>query len=73
MKQEEGQEQGNDDAQLVDGHDLGHVAQLQGLVVAKPRRPRRQARQDEKESALPADAANVVPVSRQTDHAEGHD
>ena len=44
LKDEIGERHGDDDAELIDGHHLRCLAQLQRAIIAQPRRTRGQAR-----------------------------
>ena len=52
VQENEGEHQCNDDAELVDGHDLGCFAQLKGFVIAKPGRSGRKPGKNEEDPAL---------------------
>lgn len=77
MQKHERQHERDDHAELIDRHDLRRLPDLQRAVIAQPRRPRRQTREDQKQPALPADVRKSAlrvghehhtPRHRQHDH-----
>ena len=72
MQENKGQHQGDDHAQLVDGHHLGRLAHLQSLVVAQPGGAGSQAREDKEKPALPADPRDAALAAGEKHHTPGH-
>ena len=64
--------QRDDHAEFVDGHHLGHLANLDGAVVAQPRRAGGQPGQDEEQPAFPADLRDAALGVGEEHHAPGH-
>ena len=73
MQKDEGQHQRDDNAQLVDRHDLGGVPDLERAVVAQPRGTGRKAREDQKQPAFTADPGNAALCVGEKHHAPRHD
>ena len=72
MKEDEGHRDAQNDAELIYGNDLRGLANLQRPEIKEPRKPRREAGEDEKQPAPAADFADLSAASRHKDDKPGH-
>ena len=72
-QEDEGEDDGEHGARLIDRDDLVHVAELQGAEVAEPRRPRRQARQNQEQQAARVYVGDPAEGARDAHHGPGED
>ena len=60
MEQYCGQDNGNHDAEFIDGDDLRYISDLQCLIVAQPGGTGCQTGKDQKQPASPADLIDAM-------------
>lgn len=72
MQENESENQGDDHTQLVDGHHLACLAQLQGTIIAQPGRTGCQTGKDKEQPAALADLRKTALGMGQEYHTPGH-
>lgn len=72
VEEEEGHSQGEDDTEFVNGHHLGHIAQLDGLVVAEPGGAGGKAGEHQEQPGLAGDVFDFPLGAHHEHHAPGH-
>ena len=73
VEEQECQCQSDDHAELVNGDHLGHLSDLDGLVIAQPGGAGGQAGQDQEQPAFLTDGGDAALGVGQKHHAPGHE